>query len=514
MSNPDSSPSSSPGSLPRPPEGAHVRGTRTYYLRAGAVVRFGATVLDGSMAVFVFFVLHRMFKLSPVPHLAWIAGCAVLLGLFWLGGRMLAGRSPGESVWRLRICQSQPTSPLRAPLLQPARYSLAALATGIILTAFSVLASAWSIDLAVFKQPLWARADLLKLEVFLPDMKSRRWEVLPFFYTLGAWPRAYGGKPILYSLPYEKGPPSRFVGHLTARWESPGTQVTFEGPKTPKSAMAYAQGERTPRDLIRECLLEANHSWNCLQIREATLQRHLSDVQQRLTGSAGGDTALAMNWSLRWFTVRNPAIPPSEQAQGIYISAVSSETGPGRARGPARGEERYVLITENGTHQAISLTFPEPQSPAAIEARAIFVQAIRSLRASDDLGPGRAWADSQLGSIQLGGRLAAVLGGAPPRSDAETAGVIEQLAQAQALLLAKISVQPSVYDSYFLLGSTAHSLSRLSRLGASAGQLEGLELAAASKPMILSAYRYAQDLAPHDARTTRLQGFWLEAQKR
>ena len=67
----------------------------------------------------------------------------------------------------------------------------------------------------------------------------------------------------------------------------------------------------------------------------------------------GGDTALAMSWKLRWFTVRNPALASADQAQGIYISAVSGE-GPGSALGAPHGEERYVLITENGCSDPFS----------------------------------------------------------------------------------------------------------------------------------------------------------------
>lgn len=497
------------------PPAPHIRGAQIYHQRAGAVVRLGAFVLDGSLAVLLFFLLHRALRLTPVPHAAWVAGIAVLTTALWVLGRLGAGSSPGEAAWHLRAAKSQLKSALGAPLLQPARFSSTDLLIGAFLTTFGITVSAWSLDRAVFKQPLWTRATALELDVFLPDMKSRRWEVLPFFYALGAWPREYGGKPVFYSLPYEKGPPSRFVGHVTARWEAPGTQVTFEGPKTPKSTMARGLGERTPRDLIRECLLKAEYSWSCLKIREATLHRHLSDIQRRLTGKAGGDTALAMSWQLRWFTVRNPAIGSSEQAQGIYLSAVSNPAlSAGAPQGPAQGVERYILITENGTHQAISLSYPEPGSPQAAAARSIFVQAIRSLRASDNLGPGRAWADSQLMSIHLDGKLAALLAGTSVPSEAQASGVITQLAQAQALLLAKISVQPSVYDSYFHLGGTALLLNRLARTGTRAGALEGLELAASAKPLIQSAYRYAQDLAPQDARTTQLQGFWLEAQKR
>jgi hypothetical protein len=335
-------------------------------------------------------------------------------------------------------------------------------------------------------------------------MAAGDWEVLPFYYSLGAWPRNYGGKPVFYSLPYEKGPPKLFAGHIIARWDSPAVRVTFEGPKTPQ---AGSHGERTARAEIRQCLVGAEKSWSCLKIREITLMRPLEEMQKQLAGEAGGNTALKMQWKLRWFVVRNAAIAPADQAQGIYISAQDEAHG--------RGQERYILVTENGTHQAVILDYPlpsaadTPESPttrAAELARSTFGNAVRSLRAADDLAPGRAWIDRQLQAIQLKGMGINMDPNAKSDLNPES---VARLSAVQASLLAKISVEPGSFEAYYHLGGTALLLSRYAR---QAGQ-GALETGAVAKPLIASAYSFAQDLAPKDPRTTQLQGFWLESKK-
>jgi hypothetical protein len=223
---------------------AHVRGGATYRDPATFEYRLGAGVIDGSVAIAVFFLLHRALGLNPVPNPWWLAAVIFLIAMSWGAQRAWLGRTLGDLAWRLKAAQAG----LREPLLKPMKHSPQEILAGVFLTTTSVLTCAWSIDLAVFKQPVWARAEALELEAFLPDVGSGQWEVLPFFFSLGAWPRTYAGKPVFYTLPYEKGPPDRFVGHLSARWEDPGTRVTFEGPKTPQAPVSVLPGDRTPRE--------------------------------------------------------------------------------------------------------------------------------------------------------------------------------------------------------------------------------------------------------------------------
>src|SRR5262249_4353881 len=139
------------------------------------------------------------------------------------------------------------------------------------------------------------------------------WSVEPFFYSLGAWPKEFMGRPVHYAVPYEKGPPTRFLGHVSARWDAPEIKVTFEGPKTPDS------GEIN-RAVIHSCLVPSEFSggprpgmFECARIRGKTLKRHIEEV----------DAFSPSNWVLRWFRVENPAIDPRERAQGVFLGAVS-----------------------------------------------------------------------------------------------------------------------------------------------------------------------------------------------
>src|SRR5262249_978196 len=131
------------------------------------------------------------------------------------------------------------------------------------------------------------------------------------------------------------------------------------------------------------------------------------------------------------FLIENPAIPSEEQAQGIFLQAV----------GPAKTEQRFILITANGTNQAFVLDSPSGESGA--DARSTFAEAIRSLRVSDALGHGRAWIDRQIEAVT------------PKPGELPTR---ELLSRHEALLLSKISVEPSVYDSYLLLAHTLKAM--------------------------------------------------------
>lgn len=213
---------------------AHVRGAGTYIRRATFGLRLGSGIIDGSLALAAFFLAHRGLRLTPVPEPWWLAAIIFIFGALWAATRAAVGRTPGDAAWRLRGAQAG----LMEPLLRPEKLQPPEWLSAVLLTAASIVACAWSIDQAIFRQPIWARAETLELDAYLPDMASNHWEVLPFFFSLGAWPKSYGDRPVFYSLPYEKGPPSRFIGHLTARWEDPGTRVTFEGPKTPQAPVA------------------------------------------------------------------------------------------------------------------------------------------------------------------------------------------------------------------------------------------------------------------------------------
>jgi hypothetical protein len=293
---------------------------------------------------------------------------------------------------------------------------------------------------------------------------------------MAAWPKAFKNKPVFYSLPYQKGPPTRFIGTITARWEMPWTKVTFEGPKTPGGSSPGFEA----REKLRRCVTEFSiFSMDCLKAREMALSRHVTEMRQ----------LSLRDTSVRWFIVENKALLAQglgeDQTQGIHI----------RARNRDRIQDRIVIVTPQGTHQTIILDRPSGE-PGEL-AWSVFEKSLRSLRVSDDLGPGLAWANQQLARVRL----------EDLKSVSDPKLWLARVTEIQTLLLAKISVEPKSFDTYYHLGGTAFMVAKYS----AEHQLN--EPGAAAKPMIQSAFRYAQDIAPNHKRTAELQGYWLDSQK-
>jgi hypothetical protein len=191
------------------------------------------------------------------------------------------------------------------------------------------------------------------------------------------------------------------------------------------------------------------------------------------------------NWRIRWFIVENPAIPPQEQAQGIHLEAL----------GRKYGQSRYILITAKGTNETIIASYPSLGEDGE-RARDTLEKVVESLRVSDDLGPGRAWVDSQLERVKLG----------ELKEINDPKKLTDRLADIEAVLLSKISVDPKTFDAYFHLGGVAMMIARE---GAKEKEPEWL----ASSGLLQSLLRYAKDIAPQDVRTTQLENLWLESKK-
>jgi hypothetical protein len=141
-------------------------------------------------------------------------------------------------------------------------------------------------------------------------------------------------------------------------------------------------------------------------------------------------------------------------------------------------------------------------------AREDFKNSMRSLRVSDDLAPGRVWVDQSLEKVNL--RDVSKLG--------DSLDAVQKLAEVQALLIARISVDPKTYDTYFHLAGTALMLGRaavkLRQFAPPKGNPElAAEILAVAKPTVQTAQHYAQDVAPKEQRNSLLQNFWAESQK-
>lgn len=496
-----------------------VRGESAYLLPASPALRGLALIIDLGVAWIAFCVAIIGAKIPPVPH-AWMAA-ALAVGTLALRllQRYLFGVTFGERVWDLR---SGPNGPdglgdwLRPRLRQCNPLPSNTLSLGTFLTLLSVIFGFWMGYETVLQHPLSQSAPVVEWDAYMPPLslpgalsgtspaapalpREDRWSVMAFYYSLGAWPRTFQGNDVFYSLPYEKGPPIRFTGEVVARWSMPEVRVSFEGPKTPlkRDHSLFSRSE------VEQCVTHwlggsLSGMMDCLDLREAVLERHIDAL--RLIKPVG--------WSMKWLRVNNPSLPASEQVQGIYLSAWN--------RG--YGQDRFILVTEKGTQQTFVLSYTI--SPEGNHAQELFQKAIRSLRVSDDLSPGRAWVDTSLERVRLQD-LAPVETSRYRQDYGSFLSFASRIADIQSLLISKITVDPQSYDAYFHLGGTSLLLARYASLQKS---LPGVDrdlgranrisdLISQAKPMVQTAYRYAQDVGPGNKRTALLQGYWFDAQK-
>ncbi|HUP56735.1 MAG TPA: hypothetical protein VM598_04730, partial [Bdellovibrionota bacterium] len=212
----------------------------------------------------------------------------------------------GEVVWRIKPKVSSFEERFLPTGFQPTGFGVRE-ARGAILATTAILAASIGSSFALLRSHAgWTVASEWTLEQSGEALRSDRSIVTPFFYALGAWPRMFEGKPVFYSLPYAKGPPDLFVGQVIARWDASAVRLVFEGPKTPP-ALA---GGYDPREMLRQCLTSLSGgefgAFRCLRARGAALDRHLREME----------ALEPKRFSIRWLTVRNPAIAAREQVQG------------------------------------------------------------------------------------------------------------------------------------------------------------------------------------------------------
>ncbi len=458
-----------------------VRGHSTPNHTPSFSVKIATLAVDLGSGLAIFCALLASRGWPPFTR-SWVIGALIATWVLWiLIQRALFARTIGEMIWRLRRANVRDFwSRLHAPALGPGNYdgstssalwvlSLAFFATGTASTAYILATS-----------PFWAQGRVERFEPYLPPLKAsdaaaqgtEQWVVAPYFYALGAWPKTFRGQPVLYTLPYAKGPPSKFVDQIVARWDAPEIKLTFEGPKTPEKAR--------DRKSAKFCILSLSRA--CLRYREEALSRHVEEMQASLK--------TVSSWQLRWFEVENSAIPSEEAAQGIFLTA----------QGRSRAQDRYIFITAGGTHQTLILDYPSLTADGHF-ARDLVRKAVRTVRISDQLGPGKAWINSVLQRVKLGDFEQLASGPEP----------ILRVAEIQGLLLSKLSVEPSSYDAYFHLGGTSLLLARLGRR--TTGSSDSGIAAGPTLQTIQSAHRYASDIKPADPRTLRLESLLVDARK-
>lgn len=322
---------------------------------------------------------------------------------------------------------------------------------------------------------LWMRDPTLRplpartLALFAPDSANGAdWQVLPFFYATGAFPVRLFAKPgapssemkgelsVEFSLPYEKGPPTRFLGKVTAFWRELDSRLTLTGPLSVASPATPEALQRCFGGWFR-CAADRRKIWT-------------NSVAPQIAGRT-----LVENF---WFTTDNPFLGTDERPQGIYLRTSADR---GRVR------EAYFLV---GPKMAIqSLILDRPDRAEGEVASETLRKIVGSLRMSGDLQAPRAFVNPKLAALRIG-----------PKSS------LAELVAAEGYLLAKVSIEPKEVESFYHLGGLALTLFH-------AAKREGrVELAASSKTIVKSTLRFARDVDANSKRLGEMEKFEAEVE--
>lgn len=302
---------------------------------------------------------------------------------------------------------------------------------------------------------------------------AERFQILPFYYSVGAWPKHFDGKPYFYSLPYEVGPPQVFLGRVVMNLELPDIKLTIEGPKTPE--------KRTPSVWKSIVLGGPLHS---LSARQMLLQRHMNELK------VAGYTAQAMKW-----VEVSGDLAESAKPQGVWLEA----------RRENLIQERVILITAQGTQQTLILDRTDNDRGAL--AHDWLFRVIGSLRLFDQIAEGRQWTERLISRIDLN-RLPSIDSGAL---------YIEKILEIQGALLSQMSMNPRSFDGFFHFGGTSMLLIRY--FSDPRRMAENQLLSGGKPPLTLlieslsSTFRYSKDIAPSDERVNQLGALLVEARR-
>jgi hypothetical protein len=417
-----------------------------------------------------------LFQASPrwIPwlHLSVAAFGVVLLSYFFV---RLRGATPGQSLAGLQSRTPEGGAPERVydwlfgTRLEPVGEArsvaaLAALATGAFVFLVGCTSTLW------FRDPTLRPWSETSVPLFAPEAAElQSWQVLPYFYATGALPRV--GHPSLlpspqdralsgveYSLPYEKGPPQRFLGRIVAYWRPYDSTVSLTGPMTAPAPESV--------DDLRRCSMR----WfGCVGARRkiwagsVTRWFHEGSVEEN-----------------RWFEVENGFLEPSERPRGFHL-----RSRPDRER----IREGYFLVGPRMAVQGLILDRPVGEKGDA--ASALLAKIVGSTRVSPELQAPRAFLNPKLAALRIG-----------PKS------TLAELVEAEAMLLSKVSIEPKDPDSFYHLAGLAVTLFREAKARGS------VELAATSKAVVTNALRYLRDVAPSSPRIPEMERFDAEVEAR
>lgn len=448
-----------------------VRGHGSFVGRPRPLKRLLALLTDFPLHLLAPFVGIFFFNQSPLPH-PLVAGLWILwVALVHFVQRRFFGRTLGERVWGLQYFEGR-------GLLEQRPADGGVQAAAFVLTGSALLVATLMLQTILLFHPVLRQASPALVPQFAitnteaTGNQLQEWTRLPFYFATGDFPVSVDGSPVWYQLPYSRGLPNRFPLKVRIRLPREGSQLILEAPRTP-------EGLRKRRHEVRTCLTSARTwtrlSFDCLVLRRALLRRHALEMKP------GGRSPV--RWEMDWFEADRPELTADQSPMGVRLTA-------------RNGNElihRFILLTGDGQHQAMTLETradalrPDGDLP-------LLERLIGSLSLQTDLTASRQLINDRLASLQP-----QVL---------RSAGELDQLGHASALLISKATVEPSDPDTYYELAGMAMTLLRRSA-STPAAEL----VSAIARPQAIAARKMLQDVAPSDPRNARLEQLLLDLQE-
>lgn len=259
--------------------------------------------------------------------------------------------------------------------------------------------------------PFQKRLTVETLEPSFPsevDTESSNWNVLPFGYTLAAWPKSFHGEPIVSQVQYHKGPPKKFIQEIKQIWRPVEVEVEITGPHTVNPKLNGNQW--------RACFLSA---WSC------------SSDKQKFAQVLELNREVQPPTQVTWFESKDPL-----GARGLHVEHQFE----------SYQLHRFAVITDQGVAQSFKLkAVKTPIGDAAFEE---FLKIMGGMKARDELNSSKVWIQNRIKSV----RLDALKGLPDPKRR------LERYIEIQNLIASHLSVDPSQFTPYFHLAGVTHLL--------------------------------------------------------
>lgn len=321
---------------------------------------------------------------------------------------------------------------------------------GLLIVTMGVITLQASSDLEI---RFWKIKTIEFEEVSTPDN-----HIAPFYYAVGAWPKTWNQKPVYLSIPYEKGPPTKFLGKIVMDWDQRTSKITLTGPLTLKSFTTRAE--------LKDCFI---HLGRCIKARTELTQKTFKPFLEQARFLDGF-----------WFEVKNDSLPADERPQGFYIFGDTP-----------RGQHihSYFVVQSKMAVQGILLTL-DPLSTTYETDTQRFKKMIGSMRVTADLQAHRLWVNQWIAQTQLA-----------KKPD------FEQIRESAYKLVSKMSVEPSAFDAFYHWAGLGILQFR------EAIKVQRFDLSARAKVMVDTAVLFAKDVKSDHPKIQEMETFAAEIQK-